>query len=260
MTNCELCGEPMPPNETMFRFHGYSGPCPKPSLRGQKAGTAEKEPNLSSPPSAPSSEDAARGVHPEGTPPVMSEAPLAGTPPETPAVRTFKSVEEIWSAYFPTEQAELLAHLEVNGFPCDYERSHSWCHGTMYPNRDGILSCDACGSERRIATVRRFVEQLRARAVHSEQARPQSVSRVHTPAPTEPGLLERLHAADITTRHLRELSAAKQEARRDGGKSRTDHTMVEAIIVWWEGIRHEFIRRPTPAQQVPGLEEKSNGA
>lgn len=30
---CELCGEPMPPGETMFKFHGYSGPCPKPPLR-----------------------------------------------------------------------------------------------------------------------------------------------------------------------------------------------------------------------------------
>jgi hypothetical protein len=26
---CELCGEPMPPGEQMFKFHGYSGPCPK---------------------------------------------------------------------------------------------------------------------------------------------------------------------------------------------------------------------------------------
>jgi hypothetical protein len=29
---CELCGEPMPPDESMFKFHGYSGPCPKPPL------------------------------------------------------------------------------------------------------------------------------------------------------------------------------------------------------------------------------------
>jgi hypothetical protein len=29
---CELCGEPMPQGETMFKFHGYSGPCPKPPL------------------------------------------------------------------------------------------------------------------------------------------------------------------------------------------------------------------------------------
>lgn len=29
---CELCGEPMPPTETMFKFHGFSGPCPKPPL------------------------------------------------------------------------------------------------------------------------------------------------------------------------------------------------------------------------------------
>lgn len=29
---CELCGEPMPEAEQMFKFHGYSGPCPKPPL------------------------------------------------------------------------------------------------------------------------------------------------------------------------------------------------------------------------------------
>ena len=29
---CELCGEPMPPGEEMFKFHGYSGPCPKEPL------------------------------------------------------------------------------------------------------------------------------------------------------------------------------------------------------------------------------------
>lgn len=27
--NCELCGEPMPNGEEVFRYHGYSGPCPK---------------------------------------------------------------------------------------------------------------------------------------------------------------------------------------------------------------------------------------
>jgi hypothetical protein len=27
--NCELCGEPMPVGEEMFKYHGYSGPCPK---------------------------------------------------------------------------------------------------------------------------------------------------------------------------------------------------------------------------------------
>jgi hypothetical protein len=29
---CELCGEPMPPGEEMFKYHGYSGPCPKSPL------------------------------------------------------------------------------------------------------------------------------------------------------------------------------------------------------------------------------------
>lgn len=27
---CDLCGEPMPAGEEMFKFHGYSGPCPVP--------------------------------------------------------------------------------------------------------------------------------------------------------------------------------------------------------------------------------------
>lgn len=31
--NCKLCGEPMPEEETMFHFHGLSGPCPKPPLK-----------------------------------------------------------------------------------------------------------------------------------------------------------------------------------------------------------------------------------
>jgi hypothetical protein len=26
---CEICGEPMPKGEEMFKYHGYSGPCPK---------------------------------------------------------------------------------------------------------------------------------------------------------------------------------------------------------------------------------------
>lgn len=29
---CELCGEPMPNGEGMFKVHGYSCPCPKPPL------------------------------------------------------------------------------------------------------------------------------------------------------------------------------------------------------------------------------------
>lgn len=30
MSNCELCGEPMPAGEEMFKYHGFSGDCPKP--------------------------------------------------------------------------------------------------------------------------------------------------------------------------------------------------------------------------------------
>lgn len=32
LPRCELCGEPMPEGETMFKVHGFSGPCPKPPL------------------------------------------------------------------------------------------------------------------------------------------------------------------------------------------------------------------------------------
>jgi hypothetical protein len=35
---CELCGEPMPDGEEMFKFHGYSGECPKPPLPKPKLG------------------------------------------------------------------------------------------------------------------------------------------------------------------------------------------------------------------------------
>lgn len=32
MPNCNLCGEPMPEGEEMFKYHGFSGSCPKPPL------------------------------------------------------------------------------------------------------------------------------------------------------------------------------------------------------------------------------------
>ena len=36
MSKCEICGEPMPVGEEMFKFHGYSCQCPKPPLPRQK--------------------------------------------------------------------------------------------------------------------------------------------------------------------------------------------------------------------------------
>jgi len=32
---CAICGEPMPIGEEMFKFHGYSGDCPKPPVPKQ---------------------------------------------------------------------------------------------------------------------------------------------------------------------------------------------------------------------------------
>jgi hypothetical protein len=40
---CQVCGEPMPEGETMFKFHGYSGPCPKPPLEKQRAGNLKAQ-------------------------------------------------------------------------------------------------------------------------------------------------------------------------------------------------------------------------
>lgn len=40
---CTLCGEPMPEGETMFFFHGYSGPCPKPALANPAAPQEETD-------------------------------------------------------------------------------------------------------------------------------------------------------------------------------------------------------------------------
>lgn len=42
-SKCELCGEPMPAGEEMFKFHGYSGPCPKPPLQRWHVVTATCE-------------------------------------------------------------------------------------------------------------------------------------------------------------------------------------------------------------------------
>lgn len=47
MANCELCGEPMSEAESVFKFHGYSGPCPKPPLpKTMTINTAEIEARL----------------------------------------------------------------------------------------------------------------------------------------------------------------------------------------------------------------------
>jgi hypothetical protein len=40
---CELCGEPMPPGEEMFKFHGYSGDCPKPPLPRESVNLPDDE-------------------------------------------------------------------------------------------------------------------------------------------------------------------------------------------------------------------------
>lgn len=40
---CEMCGEPMPKGEEMFKYHGYSGPCPKPPPRNEKKYTLTDE-------------------------------------------------------------------------------------------------------------------------------------------------------------------------------------------------------------------------
>lgn len=37
IAKCTLCGEPMPPGEEMFYYHGYSGACPKPPLKESPA-------------------------------------------------------------------------------------------------------------------------------------------------------------------------------------------------------------------------------
>ena len=46
---CSLCGEPLPDGETMFHYHGYSGPCPKPLLQKTEldpAGVPKLEPTV----------------------------------------------------------------------------------------------------------------------------------------------------------------------------------------------------------------------
>lgn len=42
-SKCQVCGEPMPEGEQMFTYHGYSGPCPKPSRAEALAETERVE-------------------------------------------------------------------------------------------------------------------------------------------------------------------------------------------------------------------------
>ena len=35
---CGLCGQPMPPGEEVFKYHGYSGPCPQDALKSEPTG------------------------------------------------------------------------------------------------------------------------------------------------------------------------------------------------------------------------------
>jgi hypothetical protein len=35
IAKCSLCGEPMPAGEEMFKYHGYSGSCPKPVRKNE---------------------------------------------------------------------------------------------------------------------------------------------------------------------------------------------------------------------------------
>lgn len=42
LPRCEICGEPMPEGETMFKFHGFSGPCPAPPLADRIAALEEE--------------------------------------------------------------------------------------------------------------------------------------------------------------------------------------------------------------------------
>jgi len=35
LNKCGICGEPMPAGEQMFKYHGYSGPCPAPQQKDE---------------------------------------------------------------------------------------------------------------------------------------------------------------------------------------------------------------------------------
>lgn len=47
IAKCGLCGQPMPPDEQMFKYHGFSGPCPipkAPKSNDTKTGEAPVKP------------------------------------------------------------------------------------------------------------------------------------------------------------------------------------------------------------------------
>jgi len=42
VARCAICGEPMPPGEQMFKYHGFSGDCPKPPLPRPSRSSADR--------------------------------------------------------------------------------------------------------------------------------------------------------------------------------------------------------------------------
>lgn len=65
---CELCGEPMPKGEEVFRYHGYSGPCPTPAqtqpLPDRRDRDEEHKVTLSGQPADPSIPGAPQPINP----------------------------------------------------------------------------------------------------------------------------------------------------------------------------------------------------
>lgn len=85
-SKCELCGLPMPKGEEMFKYHGYSGPCPNKDEFGRPAeAPAPAQPLPTIQEMSGSIDFGGRVVFEDGEP-VVIPMPALPAPPAEPSV------------------------------------------------------------------------------------------------------------------------------------------------------------------------------
>ncbi len=85
VAKCELCGEPMPPGEQMFKYHGYSGPCPpKAVITGRRTATSPWK--SESPPAPDPKREPQTPIKGDTRSPVIAAGPQSIQESESPAM------------------------------------------------------------------------------------------------------------------------------------------------------------------------------
>jgi hypothetical protein len=125
--------------------------------------------------------------------------------------------------------ADAAPSLDVSREDVQWLRDFVDAHGTSHVP-DGVAGEDA-------QRIREIAARLAVSFGDAASGAPETL-----PTGLPHDLRVRLEAADVTTRHLRDLYESKHTARAEGKPAPFGGSMVEAIIVWWEsGVRDEVL-------------------